>query len=134
MKYKPKPTVKIANFFEGNELLEKSPTTARPTYAEIPKDTKNPSMKTSKTNFNNYKTNKNIHKKLRSLSLTIRTRKQGNIPSRKNSNTNMAKDDKYRQKINELKDEIKLLKQSKNQKYDCKAEMYRNNIVLESKN
>ena len=37
-------------------------------------------------------------------------------------------------KINEFKNEIKLLKQSKNQKYDCKAEMYRNNIVLESKN
>ena len=35
LKYKPKPTVKTANVTEGNELLEKSLTTARPTYAKI---------------------------------------------------------------------------------------------------
>ena len=82
--YKPKHTVKTANFTEGNELLEKSPTTARPTYVDILKVAKNPSLRTSKTNINT----KNIHEKLRSLSLTIRTRRQGNIPSRNNSNTN----------------------------------------------
>ena len=40
---------------------------------------------------------------------------QGNIPSRNNSNTNMAIDDKYQQEIYELKEEIKLLKRSKKQ-------------------
>ena len=64
------------------------------------------------TNLNNSKTNKNIHEKLRSLSPTIGTRKQGNIPSRKNSNTNMAKDDKYQQETNKLKEDIRLLKQT----------------------
>ena len=126
--------VKTTNFTEGNELLEKSPTTARPTYAEILKAEKNPSIRTSKINLNNYKTNKHIHEKLYSLSPTIRTRKQGNISSRNNSNTNMAKDDKYQQEINELKEEIKLLKQSTKQQLDPKIELYRNNINSESKN
>ena len=107
LKYKPKLTIKTTNFTEGNELLEISPTTGRPSYAEILKDAKNSSVKTSKTSLDNYKTNKNIHGKLRSLSPTIQTRKQGNIPLRNNSNTNMAKDDKYQQEINELKEEIK---------------------------
>ena len=68
LKYKPKHIVKTTNFTEGNELLEKSPTTARPTYAEILKAAKNPSIRTSKTNLNNYKNNKNIHRKLSPLS------------------------------------------------------------------
>ena len=97
MKYKPKPTVKTTNFTERNELLETSPTTTRPTYAEMLKNTKNPSIKTSKTNL------KNIHGKLRSLSQTIRIRRQGNIPSRNNSNTNMAKDDNTSKKLMNLK-------------------------------
>ena len=80
LKYKPEPTVKTINFTEGKELLEKSPTAARPNYAKILKDKK----KTNKTNLNNNKTNKNIYEKLRSLSPTIRTRKQGNIRSRNN--------------------------------------------------
>ena len=99
LKQKPKPAVKTTNFTEANKLPETSPTTARPTYAKILKDTKNPSIKTSKTNLNN----KNIHEKLRSLSPTIRTGKQGNIPSRNNSDNNMAKDDKCQQEINGLK-------------------------------
>ena len=69
LKYIPKPSVKTKNFTEGNELFEKSPTTARPTYTEI----KNLSIRTSKTNLMNYKTNKNMHEELRSLSPTIRT-------------------------------------------------------------
>ena len=78
LKYKPKPTVKTTNFTEGKEFIEKSATTARPTYAEILKDTKNPSIKTSKTNLDNYKINKNMHEKLWE---TIKTRKEENIPS-----------------------------------------------------
>ena len=35
MKYKPKPIVKTTNFTEGNKLLDKAPTTEKPTYAEI---------------------------------------------------------------------------------------------------
>ena len=68
------------------------------------------------------------------------TRKQGNIPLRKNSNTwqqmintNMATDDKYEQEINELEEEIKSLKQSRKQQHDPKTEMYRNKINLKSK-
>ena len=76
---KPKPAVKTLNFTEGNKLLEKSPTTERPTYAKI-------FMFCS------------ICKKVL-VSLTIIS----SIPSRKNSNTGMAKDDKYQQEINELK-------------------------------
>ena len=128
MKYKPKPTVKTTNFTERNELLETSPTTTRPTYAEMLKNTKNPSIKTSKTNL------KNIHGKLRSLSQTIRIRRQGNIPSRNNSNTNMAKDDKYQQEIDELKEDIKLLKQPKKHQHNLKTEIYKNNIISELKN
>ena len=51
-----------------------------------------------------------MHEKLPSLSLTTQTRKQGNVPSRDNANTNMGKDDRYQQEINELEEEIKLLK------------------------
>ena len=43
----------------------------------------------------------------------------------------MAKDDKFQQEINELKEEIKLLKQSKKQQHHPKTEMYRNNTNLE---
>ena len=46
----------------------------------------------------------------------------------------MAKDDKYLQEINELKEEIKLLKQSKKQLHDPNTEMYKSNIISESKN
>ena len=38
----------------------------------------------------------------------------------------MAKDNKYQQEINELKEEIKLLKQSKKQQHDPKTEIYKN--------
>ena len=93
---------KTKNFTEENKLLGKAPTTERLSYAEILKATKNPSIRTSKTNFNDYKSNKNIHKKLPSLTSIFRTRKQ-NIPSNNNSNTNMSKNDKYQQKINKLK-------------------------------
>ena len=48
LKYKLKATVKTTNFTEGNELLEKSPANERPTYAEILKATKNPSIRTAK--------------------------------------------------------------------------------------
>ena len=75
LKFKPKPTVKTINFTEGNKLLDKSPSTARATCAKILKDAKNSSIKTTKTNLNNSTTNKNIHKKLRSISTTIRKRK-----------------------------------------------------------
>ena len=66
------------------------------TTKSIKKRCKNPSIKTSKTNLNN----KNINEYLRSWSPTIRTHKQGNIPSINSSNTNMAKDDKYQQEVN----------------------------------
>ena len=134
LKYKPKSTVKTSNFTVGNELGEKSPTTARPTYAEILKAAKNPSIRENKSNLYNYKKNKNILEKLRSLIPTIRIRKQGTIPSRNNSNTNMATDDKHQQVINELTEEIKLLKQSKKQEKDPKTEIYINNTNSESKN
>ena len=42
-----------------------------------------------------------MHEKIRLLSSAIRTRKQGNILWRNNSN-----DDKYQQQISELKEEI----------------------------
>ena len=74
--------------------------------AKILKVTKNLSIRTSKTNLNDYKTAKNIYEELYSLTPTIRRRKQENIPSRNNADTDMAKDDKYQQEINELKEEI----------------------------
>ena len=103
LKYRPKPTAKTTNFTEGNELLENSPTTEGITYAKILKASKNPSVRASRTNLNNYKTNKNIHEKLGSLRPTIGTRKKEKKPWRNNQNTNMAKDEKYQQEINELK-------------------------------
>ena len=134
MKYKSKPILKATNFTQGNELLEQSTTTARPTYTDILKAAKNLSIRISKSNLKNYKNHKNIHEKLRSLSPAIRTRKQGNIPSRNNSNTNMATDDKYQQEMKELTEEIKLLKQYKKRQHNPKTEMYRNNTNSESKN
>ena len=80
MKYKPKTTVKTANFTKANKLLEKSATTERPTHVEILKATKNSSIKTSKWTSSIIKPKKNIQEKLRSLSPTIRTRKQRNMP------------------------------------------------------
>ena len=46
----------------------------------------------------------------------------------------MVKVDKYQQELNKLKEEIKMLKQSKKQQHDPKTEIYKNNITLESKN
>ena len=46
----------------------------------------------------------------------------------------MTKDDKYQQEINELEDEIKVLKQSKKQQRDPKREKYKSNIISKSKN
>ena len=68
---KPKSIVKTTNFTEGNQYLEKSPATEKSTDVKILKATKNSSKRTSKTNLNNYKTNKNISKKLPSLSPSI---------------------------------------------------------------
>ena len=49
LKYKPKPTVKTTNFTEGgNEVCEKSPNTARPTYAKILKDKVKPTSTITK--------------------------------------------------------------------------------------
>ena len=75
-----------------------------------------------------------MREKLRSLSPSIPTHKQRKISLRSNSNTNHTKNDKYQQKINQLKEEIKLLKQSEKQQHDPKTEMYKNNITSESKN
>ena len=105
MKYKAKPTVETLNFTKVNKLLEKSKSTENPTNAKILKATKNLSIRTSKTNLNDYKTAKNIYEELRSLTPTIRRRKQENIPSRNNTGTDMAKDGKYQQEINKLKEE-----------------------------
>ena len=86
LKYKPKTTVKTANFTKANKLLEKSATTERPTHAEILKATKHPSIKTSKSTSAFIKPKKkNVQEKLRSLSPTIRAHKQQNMPSRNNS-------------------------------------------------
>ena len=41
----------------------------------------------------------------------------------------MTKDEKYKQEINELKEEIKLLKQSKKQQHGPKIEMYKSKII-----
>ena len=54
LKHKPNPTVKTKKL-EGNKIIEKSPTSERTTDTEILIATKNPSTRTTKTNFNNYK-------------------------------------------------------------------------------
>ena len=46
----------------------------------------------------------------------------------------MAKEDKYLQETDELKEEIKVLKQSKKHQHNPKTEIYKNNIISESKN
>ena len=52
LKYKPKPTAKTKNL-EGNKIIEKSATTERTTHTEILIAAQNPSIRTTKTNFNN---------------------------------------------------------------------------------
>ena len=46
----------------------------------------------------------------------------------------MAKEDKYLQETDELKEEVKVLKQSKKQQHNPKTEIYKNNIISELKN
>ena len=45
----------------------------------------------------------------------------------------MAKEDKYLQETDELKEEIKVLKQSKKHQHNPKTEIYKNNIISEIK-
>ena len=56
-----------------------------------------------------------------------------NILSRNNSSTNPAKYGKYQQEINELRKEIKLLKQCKKEQHNPKTEIHKRNIILEKR-
>ena len=57
---------------------------------------------------------KNINERLRSIRLANRRPKKGIIWSRNNSKTDLSSNYKYQQEIKQLKEEIKLLKQTKN--------------------
>ena len=112
LKYKPKPQVKATT--EENEETPKR------TYADILRQ-KNPTGKPSKTNNtkdSDSKQKPNIHERLRSLSPSNKHRKQGKAPSRNSSNTNQPITNKNQEKIKELEEQIKKLRNKQQETED----------------
>ena len=83
---------------------------------------------------NHHKPNNNISERLRSLSPANRKPKQEIIRSRSNSETNLSFNYKYQQEIKQLKKEIKLLKQRKNNHQEETKEIKTSNTRANSKN
>ena len=75
-----------------------------------------------------------MNERLRSLSPANRTPKQGIIRSRNNSRTNLSSDYKYQQEIKQLKEEIKLLKQTESNHLEETKELKTSNTCANSKN
>ena len=71
-------------------------------------------QKGNRTSHNENKSKKSINERLRTLSPANQKPKQGIIRSRNRSNTNLSTNYRYQEEINQLNEEIKLLKQTKN--------------------
>ena len=121
LKHNPKPAAKAIDFQEDNENC------VQPSYAQV--TARAPLKRPSFTNTNSKPSNKNIHAKIRSSSPYNRFCKQGISPSRKSSQTNEIKNEKYEKEITELQDEIKALKLSYIEKTVVKNSFYSVNLA-----
>ena len=105
LKYKAKSVVRtVLNNNDGENNIDQQ---------NQAKSSANTFEKVNSTNHEN-KPNKNVNERIRSLSPANQRPKQGIIRSRNNSKTNLSSNYKYQQEIKQLKDEFKLLKQTKN--------------------
>ena len=105
LKYKAKSVVRtVLNNNDGENNIDQQ---------NQAKSSANTFEKVNSTNHEN-KPNKNVNERIRSLSPANQRPKQGIIRSRNNSKTNLSSNYKYQQEMKQLKDEFKLLKQTKN--------------------
>ena len=86
----------------------------KPSYTQAPKVNINTFKKENSASHNENKPNKNINERSWSLSHANRRPKEEIIWSTKNWKTNLSSNYKYQQEINQFQEEIKLLKQTKN--------------------
>ena len=106
LKYKAKSVVRtVLNNNDGENNIDQQ---------NQAKSSANTFEKVNSTNHHENKPNKNVNERIRSLSPANQRPKQGIIRSRNNSKTNLSSNYKYQQEIKQLKDEFKLLKQTKN--------------------
>ena len=104
----------VVNNKEGSRTTEEQPRPTKPSYAQALKLKTNTFEKVNSTNHLENKLSKNINERLRSFSPADQRPKQEIIRSRNNSKTDLSSNYKYQQEIKQLKEEIKLLKQTKN--------------------
>ena len=123
----------IKNTITSNET-EEQPKPTKPSYAQALKSNVNTFEKVNSPNHHENKPNKNINERLRSLSPANRRSNQGIIRSKNNSKTDVSSSYKYQQEIKQLKEEIKLLKQTKNNHQEETKEIKTSNRCANSKN
>ena len=135
MKYKPKSAVKtVVDNNEGSRTTEEQPRPTKPSYAQALKSYTNTFEKVNSANHHENKPNKTINERLISLSPANRRPKQGIFRSRINSKTDLSSNYKYQQEIKQLKEKIKLLKQTKNNHQEETKEIKTSNTRANSNN
>ena len=135
MKYKPKSAVKtVVDNNEGSRTTEEQPRPTKPSYAQALKSNTNTFEKVNSANHHENKPNKTINERLISLSPANRRPKQGIFRSRINSKTDLSSNYKYQQEIKQLKEKIKLLKQTKNNHQEETKEIKTSNTRANSNN
>ena len=123
----------VHNNNEGIRTTEEQPRLTKPSYAQAVKVNTNTLEKGNSTSHNENKPNTNIKERLRSLILTYRRPKQRINRSRNNSKADLSSNYKYQQEINQIKEEIKVLKQTNNHQEETK-EIKTSNTSASSKN
>ena len=123
----------VHNNNEGTRTTEEQPRPTKPSYAQAVKVNTNTLEKGNSTSHNENKPNTNIKERLRSLILTYRRPKQRINRSRNNSKADLSSNYKYQQEIKQIKEEIKVLKQTNNHQEETK-EIKTSNTSASSKN
>ena len=134
MKFKPKSAVKTVISSNKRIRTTEEPRTRKPSYAQALKPNTNTFEIENSTKHNESKPDKTINERPRSLSPANRRPKQGLIRSTNNTKTDFASNYKYQQEIKQLKEELKLLKQTKNNHQDETKEIETSNTRADSKN
>ena len=119
---------------EVEQLKDNLDQARKPGYAQALKSNTNTFEKVNSMNHHKNKPNKNINRRLRSLSPANRKPKQGIIQSTNNSKTDLSSNYKYQQEIKQLNSEIKLVKQTKNNHQEETEEIKTSNTCTNSKN
>ena len=116
-KYKPKSAVKtVVNNNEGSRKTEEQPRPTKPSYAQALNSNTNTYKKYENSKFNKPPRKQTQEKHKWKIKITQPSKskpKQEIIRSRNNSKTNLTSDYKYQQEIKQFKEEIKLLKLTK---------------------